>query len=59
MATKKYKVTYRDPKSNPFATTLVPTKTVEVDASIPFEEVEVMARESAFELEFVKLEVVQ
>jgi hypothetical protein len=62
MAKITYKATYRDPKQNPFTTDLgltIPTKTVQIDESVSFEEVEAMARQASDGLEFVKVEVVK
>lgn len=61
LGTKRYRVHCRDPKENPFAPR-GPTlfiKTVDIDATIPFMQVEAWAREDAEQstLSFRSLEV--
>jgi len=56
-----YKAYYRDPKQNPLNRRgyVTPTRTVEIDASVPIEQVEKWAREVQEPYEFVCVEVVK
>lgn len=58
----RYKATYRDPNQNPFRPLgiiiTVPTKTVDIDASVPLHEVEEMAREACESYELVSVKAI-
>ena len=55
----KYRATYRDPKQNPFAPRLrFYSKTADVDASVPIEQVKEWAREASEGYELVDVVVV-
>ncbi len=60
MAKIKYKAIYQNPGQNPFHPRgiSIPTKTVEIEDTVPREQVEAWAREDQDPYIFVRLEVI-